>query len=359
MRRQQPTTHFRAPSRLPGPESHVRCGRLRHYWVLALALLWNCGLASGQGAVVPGGGSVSGETAYPSKPIRIIVPFPPGGSTDLYARIVAQKMQEAWGQPVVVENRIGATGLIGTTSVQRAQPDGYTLLWTSNAGQIISPMLRTPRPFDPVRDFTPISIGVSYPLYLVINPQLPVSSLAEFVAYAKARSGQLNYSSVGIGSAGHLVCELFNIAAGINIVHVPYQGAPQVLGAVINGDAQLTCDSVGNSQGLVDAGKLRGLAITSPRRLPAVPSIPTVAEAGVPGVEAHIWLGLLGPAGLPKSITGKLSIEVRRIMNLEDVRERVSKGGYGLVANTPEQFAEDMRAEQDVWARVIKEKIVK
>ena len=326
---------------------------------IACAMTLVQGLAFGQAPSAPGSSPGAGERAYPSRPIRVIVPFPAGGSTDLFARIVAQKMQDAWGQPVVVENRVGATGLIGTTAVQRAQPDGYTLLWTSNAGQVISPMLRNPHPFDPVADFTPISIAVSYPLYLVIHPQLPVRTLAEFVAYAKARPGQMNYSSVGVGSAGHLVCELFNIAAGIHLVHVPYQGAPQVLAAVMNGDAQLTCDSVGNSQSLVDTGKLRGLAISSARRLTAFPGIPTIADAGIPGVEAYLWLGLLGPADLPKPLVLKLREEVRRILNLDEVRERVLKGGYGLVANTPEEFAESMRAEQEVWKRVIREKNIR
>ena len=328
-------------------------------WCITLTIILGCGVAQAQGTNTQSGPAPVGEPGYPSRPIRIIVPFPPGGSTDLYARIVAQKMQDAWGQPVVVENRVGATGLIGTTGVQRAQPDGYTLLWTSNAGQIISPMLRNPRPFDPVRDFTPISIGVRYPLYLVINPNLPARNVAEFVAYAKTQSGKLNYSSVGVGSAGHLVCELFNIAAGTNIVHVPYQGAPQVVAAVMNGDAHLTCDSVGNSQSLVEAGKLRGLAITSNQRMAAVPAIPTLAEAGVTGVEAYLWLGLLGPPGLPKPIANKLSMEVRRIMNLDDVRERTSKGGFVAIANTPDEFADSMRIEMDLWARAIREKNIK
>ena len=332
---------------------------IRRQWCLALTLILGCGAIHGQGTNTPSSAAPAGESGYPARPIRVIVPFPPGGSTDLYARIVAQKLQDAWGQPVVVENRIGATGLIGTTAVQRAQPDGYTLLWTSNAGQIISPMLRNPRPFDPVRDFTPISIGVRYPLYLVINPNLPVRTVAEFVAYAKTLPGKLNYSSVGVGSAGHLVCELFNIVAGTNIVHVPYQGAPQVVAAVMNGDAHLTCDSVGNSQSLVEAGKLRGLAITSNQRMAAVPAIPTLAEAGVPGVEAYLWLGLLGPPGLPKPIATKLSAEVRRIMNLDDVRERTAKGGFVVIANTPDEFADSMRIEMELWARAIKEKNIK
>ena len=198
--------------------------------------------------------------SYPSRPITMIVPFPPGGPTDSYARLVALKMQERWGQPVIVENKPGGTGVLGNNLVIRSPPNGYTLLFTSNSAHLISALLKNPKPYDSVKDFTPISIALKYPMYLLINPNLPAKTVPEFIAYAKANSGKLNYSSVGLGSGGHLACEPFNIAAGTNITHVPYKGAAPAQASIIAGETQMFCDSVGNSQPMVDAGKLRGLA---------------------------------------------------------------------------------------------------
>ena len=316
---------------------------------LAAVLALCCGTAPAQAP----------EPVFPSRPIRVIVSFPPGGPTDLYARLIAQKLQEAWGQPVVVENRPGGTGQIGTSMVMQAPADGYTLLFTSNSAHVISPLVRNPRPFDSVRDFTPVSMVLKYPMYLLISPALPARTVAEFIAIAKAKPGQLNYSSVGIGSGGHLACEMFNIAAGTNVMHVPYKGAALAQAALVAGEVHMFCDSVGNSQSLVNAGKMRGLAVTAARRSSAVPEVPTMAEAGVPGMEAYIWLGLLGPAGIPPGILAKLNAEVVKIMNQPEVRERVLKGGSDLVANTPEQFARDMRDEREMWSKVIREKNIK
>ena len=299
------------------------------------------------------------EATYPSRPIRVIVPFPPGGPTDLYARVIAQKMQESWGQPVLVENRVGGTGQVGSSLVLQAPPDGHTLLFTSNSAHVISPLLRSPRPFDPVRDFTPVTIAVKYPMYLLINPALPAKTIPELIALAKSRPGQLNYSSVGIGSGGHLACELFNISAGTNIVHVPYKGAAPAQAALIAGEAQMMCDSVGNSQAMVAAGKMRGLAVFADQRSTPVPEVPTMEETGLKGLAAYIWLGMLAPAGVPPGILVRLNAEVVRIMSLPDVRDRALKGGNEIVANKPEQFAREMRDEQDLWARVIREKNIK
>lgn len=284
------------------------------------------------------------------------MPFPPGGPTDLYGRIVGQHLQQDWHQPAVVENRPGGTGLIGSNLVRQAAADGYTLLFTSNSAQTISPLLHQPPPFDPVKDFTPITIVLRYPMYLLVNPGVPARTIGDFIGYAKANPGRLHYSSVGIGSGGHLACELFNIGAGTQIVHVPYKGAAPAQTALVSGEVELMCDSVGNSQALVVAGKLRGLAVTAAQRSAAVPEVPTLAEAGVPEVVAHIWLGLLAPPGLERAIRGKLHAEVVRIMNLAEVRERVVKGGSEVVANTPEQFETEMRAESATWLRVIREK---
>jgi len=327
----------------------MNAARLCWRYLVAIALAMAGGIASAQAP----------ETAYPSRTIRFIVPFPPGGPTDLYARVIAQKMQESWGQPVLVDNRVGGTGQVGSSMVMQAAPDGYTLLFTSNSAHVISPLLRSPQPFDAVRDFTPVSMALKYPMYLLINPALPAKTLPEFIALAKARPGALNYSSVGIGSGGHLACEMFNIAAGTNIVHVPYKGAAPAQAALVAGEAQMFCDSVGNSQQMVAAGKMRGLAVFADQRLSAVPDVPTMGEMGLKGLAAYIWLGLLGPPGLPATVLAKLNAEVVRIMNLPDVRERALKGSNVIVANTPEQFARDMREEQGLWMQVIRTKNIK
>ncbi len=306
--------------------------------------------------VAPGGAAVAQH--YPAKLIRIIVPFPAGGPTDLYARVIGQKLQEAWGQSVIVDNRPGGTGLLGSDLVRQSAADGYALLFTSNSAHVMGPLLREPRSFDPVRDFTPLSMAIRYPMYILVNAGVPARSIGELIALAKARPAQLNYSSVGTGSGGHLACELFNLAAGTQIVHIPYKGAAPAQTALVAGEAQMMCDSVGNSHPLVIAGKLRGLAVTGAQRSPAVPDVPTLMELGLP-VEAYIWLGMLGPPGMSGALAAKLNAEVVRIMNLPEVRERVLKGGSEVIAGTPEQFANDMRAESEIWARVIREKGIK
>ena len=297
---------------------------------------------------------------YPSRLIRIVVPFTPGGSTDNYARLISGKLQAAWGKSVIIENRAGATGLIGTENVRKSAPDGYTLLFTSSTAQVLGPLLMKPRPFDAVTDFTPISKAVRFPLYLVIHPSIPAKSLREFIAFAKARSGQLNYASSGLGGTSHLVTELFNSATGIKAGHLPYKGTSPALIAVITGEAQYQFNNIGVSQPLVLAGKLRGLAITGDKRSPALPQMPTFGELGVPGLEnAYTWLGMLAPAKLPPAITDKLSAEVIRIMQSPDVEKRVLNDGYMVVANTPKQFAKEIQDDVETWSRVIRENGIK
>jgi len=299
------------------------------------------------------------EPAYPNRPIKIIVPFPPGGPTDNYARLIASKMQEDFKQPVVVDNRAGGTGTPGTLAVMNAPTDGYTLLFTSNSAHLIGPLLKSPIPFDSVKDFTPLSMVIKYPMYLLINPNLPVKSIPEFIQYAKSKPNQLNYSSVGIGSGGHLACELFNIAAGTNVVHVPYKGAAPAQAALIGGETQMFCDSVGNSQGMVNAGKMRGLALFSDKRSSVVPDVPTMGEMGLQGLAAYIWLGMLAPPNMPQDIQNKLNAELVKIMALPDVAQFALRGGNDIVANTPAQFGQMMRDEKDLWLKVIREKNIK
>lgn len=303
--------------------------------------------------------SSAADNSYPNRPIRVIVPFPPGGPTDNYARLIASKMQEDFKQPVVVENRAGGTGTPGTLAVMNAPADGYTLIFTSNSAHLIGPLLKNPVPYDSVKDFTPLTMAIKYPMYLLVNPNLPVKSIPEFIQYAKSKSNQLNYSSVGIGSGGHLACELFNIAAGTNIVHVPYKGAAPAQAALIGGETQMFCDSVGNSQGMVNAGKMRGLALFSDKRSTVVPEVPTMGEMGLQGLAAYIWLGMLAPPNLPLDIQNKLNTELVKIMAMPDVAGFALKGGNDIVANTPAQFGQMMRDEKEIWLKVIREKNIK
>ena len=303
--------------------------------------------------------SSAADNSYPNRPIRVIVPFPPGGPTDNYARLIASKMQEGFKQAVVVENRAGGTGAPGTLAVMNAPADGYTLIFTSNSAHLIGPLLKNPVPYDSVKDFTPLTMAIKYPMYLLVNPNLPVKTIPEFIQYAKSKSNQLNYSSVGIGSGGHLACELFNIAAGTNIVHVPYKGAAPAQAALIGGETQMFCDSVGNSQGMVNAGKMRGLALFSDKRSTVVPEVPTMGEMGLQGLAAYIWLGMLAPPNLPLDIQNKLNAELVKIMAMPDVAGFALKGGNDIVANTPAQFGQMMRDEKEIWLKVIREKNIK
>ncbi len=305
-------------------------------------------------------GSLAAAQDYPSRLVRIIVAFPPGGSSDIYARVIAHELQVAWGKSVIVENRPGATGVIGTQAVRQSPPDGYTLLFTSNTAHVLAPLLQEPRPFDAVADFAPISKALRFPLYLIVHPSIPARSLTAFIAFARSKPGQLNYASSGQGGGSHLVAELFNAAAGIKAIHVPYKGAAPALQAVLTGEAQYLFNNIGTSQPFVLAGKLRGFAVTGEKRSPALPDVPAIAEAGIQGLEnAYTWLGLFGPAQLPPAVLGKLSAEVIRIMRLPEVSKRVLNDGYEVVAGTPAQFTRDMQAEVATWSRVIREKGIK
>ena len=329
--------------------------KLRSMVSLLLGLIPACivGAAGAQAPATPSVGS------YPSRPVRIIVPYSPGGQTDAYARVIAQGLSVAWKQPVVVENRAGANGLIGTQLVMQSEPDGHTLLFTANSAHTIGPLVKEPRPFDPVTDFTPIAVAVTYPMYLLIDQRIPARTVAEFVDYAKTRPDRINYSSAGTGSGGYLACELFNRASGIRAQHVPYKGSAPAQLALMTGEVQMFCDSVGNSQALVKEGKMRGLALTTSARLPAAPEIPTMAEAGMPGVDVSIWLGLLGPKGMPAALTARLHDEVVRIMHAEEVRVRTMREGTGTSKMTPDEFSAMMRAEQVRYGKVISENQIK
>jgi tripartite-type tricarboxylate transporter receptor subunit TctC len=296
---------------------------------------------------------------YPAKPVRIIVGFSPGGSTDVTARLVAQKLTEAWRQQVIVENRPGAGGNIGAEAVAKAPPDGLTLLLATTGVMAINHRLYRTLPYDAVRDFAPVTQIGSLPLILTVHPSLPTRSVKELIALAKAKPGQLSYASSGVGGATHMTAEVFRMMAGVDILHIPYKGSGQALVDLISGQVPMAFDQITSSLPHVESGKLRALAVTSAKRFPSVPSLPSMSEAGVAGYEAVSWNGLAAPAATPKDIVGRIQSEVARIVQLPDIKERFFKDGIEPVASTPEQFAAHIRAERAKWEKVIEAAAIK
>ncbi|MBI3068298.1 MAG: tripartite tricarboxylate transporter substrate binding protein [Betaproteobacteria bacterium] len=298
-------------------------------------------------------GSTVLAQSYPTGPLRIVVPFPPGGGTDIFARALAQKLNESWGQPAVVDNRGGANGTIGAALVAKAPPDGYTML-VAPSGFAVNPSIYRALPFDAVKDFAPVTQLAASPLVIVVHPSLPARSVKELIALAKARPGEINYGSSGNGSPPHLATELFKYMTGINMVHIPYKGAGPAAIDVVGGQISLYFMNMLQAKPLAQSGKVRALGVTSPRRFPALPEVPAVAEAGVPGYEMTNWYGLFLPAGSPKAALGKLHAEVARILNLPDMKDRLAADGAVVVASTPEQFAAFLKQEMAKFAKVVK-----
>lgn len=292
--------------------------------------------------------------AYPSRAVRMVVPFPPGGPTDVLARIVATKLGERFGQAFAIDNKAGSSGMMGSADVVKAAPDGYTLLGNASI-HVINPSLYPKIPFDALTDFTPITQLAHVPLILVVNNDLPVRSVKELIAYAKANPGKLNFASSGNAAAPHLAGESFKLATGIDMQHVPYKGSSPALTDLIGGQVQLMFDSMPSAMPFVKAGKLRPLAVTTAKRSLAVPDLSTVAEAGVPGYDISTWYGLWGPKGLSKEVTDKLANEVARILKLPDVKERYAALGAEPVGNSPEEFAAYCKSELLKWAKVVKD----
>jgi tripartite-type tricarboxylate transporter receptor subunit TctC len=303
-------------------------------------------------AAVGAAASVASEPAYPSKPIRMLVGFSPGGGTDVVARIIGKKLSEAWNQQIVIDNRAGAGGLVAFEMTAKANPDGYTLLATSPSFAI-QPSIAAKLPFDPIRDFAPITQASSAPYLLVLHPGVEARSVKELIGLAKANPGMLNYASGGIGSAQHLTTELFRMMAGINIVHVPYKGAVSVPD-VIAGRVQMLFSGVPQALPHVQGGRLRAVAVTTPERSPAVPEVPTVAEAGVAGFEVTVWYGILATGRTPKPIIDKLNREIVRALQSADVRQQLTSLGLEPVGSAPGHFGAKIRAEMAQWAQVVK-----
>ncbi len=294
-------------------------------------------------------------TPYPTKPIRIIVAYTPAGATDILARLVGQKMSESWGQPVIVDNRAGAAGNIGTEVAAKANPDGHTLIMGTAGTHGINVSLYRKLNWHPVKDFAPVSLVAMVPNIMVVNNALPFKNVKDLIAHAKANPGKLSYGSPGNGSTAHLSMELFKSMTGTNLVHIPYKGSAGVLADVMGGQIAVTIDNMPPYLPQVKAGKIRALAISPAKRSSAAPELPTIAEAGVPGYDSGAWFGLLAPAGTPKDIVNKLSAETARILKLPDVSKRISELGGEPVGSTPVEFAALIKSEIAKWAKVIKD----
>ncbi len=291
---------------------------------------------------------------WPSKPIRIVVNFPPGGAADQIARAVAPPLGEALGQPVVIENRPGANGNIGAEAVAKSPPDGYTLLMSSGGAFSVNPHLYTKLPFDPLKDLEPIAAAARILVFLVVKPELPAKTVEEFVALARANPGKLSYGSPGSGSSPHIAGEMFKRAAKIDVVHVPYKGAAPALTDLLGGQLDFMFDP-GIGLGQVRAGKLRLLAVGSPKRSPLFPDVPTVAEAGIVGFDADSWFGFYAPAGLPPDIAVRLNRELNRALQTQAVRDRITAIGGEPVAMSAAEFAEVQRKDRERFGAVVRE----
>lgn len=290
---------------------------------------------------------------YPTGPVRIVVPFPPGGGVDNLGRLLAQKLTETLGKSFVVENRAGANGMIGSEVVAKAPKDGYTLM-VNGANFVTSPSLYKKSLYEPIKDFEPISLMAFGPNVLVTHPSLPVKSVADLIALAKAKPGEIGFAGSGSGSTPHLAGELFNVMAGVRMVHIPYRGSGPAMVGLLGGEAMTMFLPAINAGAHIKTGRLRAIAVTSRERLPAMRELPTVAEAGLKGYESSQWYGLWAPAGTPADIVALLNAQVAKIMQAADLRERLSNEGVIAVGSTREQFAAHVKAEISKWANVIK-----
>ncbi len=291
--------------------------------------------------------------AWPNKPIKLVVPFSPGGFTDVVARILGQKLTESLGQPVIIENKPGAGSTIGTDYVAKARPDGYTLVMVSTT-QVSSPWLYKSIPYDVFKDFTPIMKLVEGPYVLVANPAVPAKNVSELLGLARAQPGKLDYASSGNGSAQHLVGAMFASMGGVQLNHVPYKGSGQAMQDIVGGQVQLGFVGMPNALPYIPGGRLRALAVTTRKRSPDLPEVPTMDEAGIKGYDATIWLGLLGPAGLPRDIVSRLNSEIVKALASPETRKHILSAGVEVSTSTADEFAALMRTEYDKWGKVVK-----
>ena len=291
--------------------------------------------------------------SYPSHPVRIIVPFAAGGPADIYARVIAEKLQASLGQPFVVEDRPGGGSLVGTEAVHQSAPDGYTLLMMSNT-HTVNESLIAKKPFELMRDFLPVAPVNYSDLVMVVHPSVPAKDLKEFIALAKAKPGALNYASSGPGTPYHMAGELFKAMAGVNIVHVPYKGSSGARTDILGGQVQMMFDAITTMAPNVEAGKVRALGTSGTKRSSVLPNVPTISEAGVPGYEATIWLGIMAPKGTPRPVIDKLNAEIRRAVQLPEVKAEWAKQGAVPMSMTPEEFEKYLLEDIQKWARIVK-----
>ncbi len=296
----------------------------------------------------------AGAQEYPTKPIRLVITYPPGGNTDLVGRALALKLGEFMGQQVVADNRGGAGGVLGSMITAQSAPDGYTIMLGTSAGMVINPLLSRKLTYDPVRDFAPVSMVVIVPQLLVINPQLPVKNVRELIAFAKAKPGYLNAGSSGVGTPNHFGTELLKWLAGVDIVHVPYKGGAPALTDLLGGQIQMAFSSVPAVLPHIKAGRLVALGVGSAKRSPALPNIPTIAEAGVPGYEYTTWYGIFAPAKTPRTLIARLNTEIVKAMETPDIKDRFTALGGDPDPGTPEELRAYMANESAKWAKIIK-----
>lgn len=295
---------------------------------------------------------------YPSKPIRWIIPFPPGGAMDVMARALAPKMAESMGQPVITENRPGAGGIVGSEVVAKSPPDGHTLMIVS-IGQAVNSSLYPKLPFDPVKDFEPVTLVAIVPNVLVVHPSIKADSVAELVALAKAQPAKLNYASAGNGTSIHLAGELFASMAGVDITHVPYKGSGPAVTDLLGGQVNLMFDSITSANPHIQAGKLRALGVTSSRRSQALPNVPTIAEAGINGYDVSPWFAVFVSARTSKAVIERLQVEITKALKLPDIQERFASIGAEPMGSTPDQLAAHLKRETDRWSAIIRERNIK
>lgn len=298
--------------------------------------------------------SPAAAQSYPAGPVRVIVPFPPGGGVDGAGRLISQKLSEALGRQFVVDNRPGANGMIGSELAAKSAKDGYTLM-VNGANFVTTASLYSKVTYDPVRDFAPVSLVALAPNVLVVHPSLPVKSVKELIALAKARPGQVNFAGSGSGSTPHLAAELFNTMADVRMIHIPYRGTGPAIVGLMSGEASVMFMPTTNAVPLVKGGRLRALAVTSRERVPAMPELPTVSESGLKGYESSQWYGILAPAGTPVNILDLLNAHVVKIMQALDMKQRLTGDGLIAVGSTREQFAAHIKSEITKWAKVIKQ----
>jgi tripartite-type tricarboxylate transporter receptor subunit TctC len=291
---------------------------------------------------------------YPLKPIRVIVPQAAAGSQDTVTRLVGAKLGDALGQQIVIDNRTGANGIIGTEMASKAPPDGYTLLATGTGSHAINPSLYSKIPYDPVKQFTPVAlIGYSTSV-LVVHPSVQAKSIAELIALAKSRPGEIRYASAGVGSSPHLSAEMFRYMAGVDVMHVPYKGSTPGVIATISGEASMMFTGVASVIAHIKAGRLRSLSVNGPKRSPTLPEVPTAGESGLPGFEVDFWIGIFAPSGTPRTVVAKLNSEINRIVNAREIREQFLAIGADPVGGTPEQFGAILQKDIERWGKTIK-----